>query len=163
MNFILRPWRHSDLESVAKNANNFNVTRFMSDGFPDNIEKWRSFLESVTTNRSLYLAIEVAGEAAGGIGVSPGRDIMKKNAELGYWLSEKYWGMGIITKAIKQIVSLAFDTYPEVDRIYAQPFGTNYASHRVLEKAGFILEARFEKILVKNGSLEDELVYAIRR
>ena len=36
-------------------------------------------------------------------------------------------------------------------------------SQRVLEKNGFALEGRFEKVLVKNGELLDELVYAIRR
>ena len=34
---------------------------------------------------------------------------------------------------------------------------------KVLEKAGFILEARFEKTLIKNGELLDELIYAVRR
>jgi ribosomal-protein-alanine N-acetyltransferase len=32
----------------------------------------------------------------------------------------------------------------------------------VLEKAGFILEARFEKTIFKNGEFEDELIYAVR-
>ena len=33
----------------------------------------------------------------------------------------------------------------------------------LLEKAGFILEGRFEKTLFKNGEYIDELVYAVRR
>jgi len=163
MDFKLRPWRIDDLESVSRNADHPDITRFMSDGFPDRIDKWKSFLEFATNDTSiLYLAIEINGRAAGGIGVSPKKDVMRKNAELGYWLAEKYWGQGIMTRAISEIVSLAFETF-DINRIYATPFGTNFASHRILEKAGFKLEARFEKIVIKNGELLDEFVYAIRR
>lgn len=52
---------------------------------------------------------------------------------------------------------------PDIDRIYARPFGSNIGSQKVLEKAGFTLEARFEKTILKFGELEDELVYAGRR
>jgi len=31
-------------------------------------------------------------QAVGGIGISPKKDVMRKNAELGYWLSDEYWG-----------------------------------------------------------------------
>jgi [ribosomal protein S5]-alanine N-acetyltransferase len=163
MEFKLRPWTIDDLESVTKNANNSNITNFMSDGFPNSIEKWKSFLEFAVIDESiLYLAIEVNGQAVGGIGVSPKKDIMRNNAELGYWLSEDYWRQGIITSAIREIVKLAFAKF-DINRIYATPFETNFASHKVLEKAGFTLEARFKKIVLKNGELLDELVYAIRR
>lgn len=67
-----------------------------------------------------------------------------------------------MTKAIGQIVDFGFSHY-DINRIYARPFGSNVASQKVLEKAGFILEARFEKTFFKNGGYQDELVYAIRR
>jgi RimJ/RimL family protein N-acetyltransferase len=50
-----------------------------------------------------------------------------------------------------------------VTRIFARPFGSNIASQKALEKAGFKLEAKFEQTLFKNGKFEDELVYAVRR
>jgi len=163
MKFTLRPWTLNDLESVSKHANNPKITQNMSDGFPNSIEKWKTFIEFATSSKDiLYLVIDINGEAIGSIGVSPKKDYMQKNAELGYWLSEEYWGQGIITKAIKEIVKLAFNKF-DIERIYATPFEKNYASHRALEKAGFKLEARFSKIVFKNGEMLDELVYAIRR
>ncbi|MBK9077601.1 MAG: hypothetical protein IPL77_22000 [Flavobacteriales bacterium] len=42
-------------------------------------------------------------------------------------------------------------------------FGTNSASQRTLEKAGFTLETRLEGTLVKNGRVEDEWICAFRR
>ncbi|NNK88321.1 MAG: GNAT family N-acetyltransferase, partial [Flavobacteriaceae bacterium] len=89
-------------------------------------------------------------------------DIHRENAEIGYWLAEPFWGQGIITDAIKQAIDFAFANL-EIDRIFARPFGTNLASQKVLEKNNFILEARFENVLLKNDERLDELIYAIRR
>lgn len=58
---------------------------------------------------------------------------------------------------------LGFETFPEVTRIYATPFGSNVASQRALEKAGFELEAKLMGTLVKNGRVQDEWTYAVRR
>jgi len=161
--FSLRPWTSNDFENLSKHANNSKITQNMSDGFPNSVEKWKAFLEfAINNNEILYLAIDINGEAVGSIGISPKKDYMQKNAELGYWLSEKYWGKGIITEAIKEIVKLAFNKF-DIVRIYATPFEKNYASHRALEKSGFKLEARFSKIVFKNGEMLDELVYAIRK
>ena len=163
MEFTLRPWKKEDLEFVAKNAGDKEITGNMSDAFPDSVEKWAKFLEYVVGNNDiLYLAIDINGEAVGGIGVKPMDDIYRKNAEMGYWLAKKYWGKGIITQAIKLMVKKAFETF-NIDRISATPFETNIASHKVLEKAGFILEARFAKKVVKNGNELDELVYVIKK
>jgi len=163
MNFKLRPWTFKDVESAYKNAHNINITKNMSDGFPESIEKWKIFIDHASRNKSvLYYAIEINGLAVGGIGVSPLKDIKRKNAELGYWLGEDFWGKGIMTQAVKDIVKQAFEKF-DIVRIFATPFETNVASHKVLEKAGFKLEARYAKIVIKNGEMLDELVYAIRK
>jgi RimJ/RimL family protein N-acetyltransferase len=165
MNFILRPWSINDLDSLVANANNFNIAKFMTNGFPHPYTKGngKAFIQLATKDDPVHLfAIDVNGQAVGGIGIHPQGDIMRKNAELGYWLGEAYWGKGIITKAIGKMVDFAFDTY-DITRVYARPFGTNLASQRVLEKAGFTLEARIEKNIYKNGEFLDELIYAIRR
>lgn len=165
MQFQLRPWTLHDLDSLVKYGNNASIAKFMTDQFPHpyTAEKGKAFIAFATQNNPIHIfAIDVNGEAVGGIGLHPQADIHQKNAELGYWLAEPYWGKGIITEAVKQMVAFGFSTYP-INRIFARPFGTNIASQKVLEKAGFILEARFEKTLYKQGEYLDELVYAIRR
>ncbi len=162
--FTLRPWSIADLHSLVEHANNPNIARFMTDAFPHPYAEanGKAFIEMACKDQPIHIfAIEVEGKAVGGTGVHLQADIMRKNAELGYWLGEPYWGRGIIAQAIGQIVDFAFRTY-DVNRIYARPFGTNTASQRVLEKAGFKLEARFEKTVFKNGEYLDELVYAYR-
>ena len=137
----------------------------MTDRFPHpyNEEHGKIFIESAMNDFPFNLfAIDIRGEASGGIGLHLQNDIQRRNAELGYWLAEPYWGKGIITKAVKQMMDYGFKTW-EIDRIFARPFGTNIGSQKVLEKAGFKLEARFDKTLFKNGEYLDELIYAVRR
>jgi RimJ/RimL family protein N-acetyltransferase len=59
-------------------------------------------------------------------------------------------------------VQYGFETF-DITRIFARPYGFNIASQRVLEKAGFKLEARFEHAFYKNGEFCDELIYSVRR
>lgn len=165
MNYLLRPWRESDLESLVSNANNPKIAQFMTNRFPYPYSKEHgaNWLKMATTQSPvLFQAITLNDEAIGGIGIHPQQDIMCKNAELGYWLGEKYWGKGIMTKVIPEIIKYGFNTL-DINRIYARPFGNNPASQKVLEKCGFQLEARFEKTIFKNGEYQDELFYSIGR
>ncbi len=161
--FTLRPWQFTDATIAAELATP-NISRFMSDAFPANsVEKWEKFILFTAENPlAFYRVIEVDGKFAGNIGVLVREDILRMNAELGYWIATTYRGRGIMTLAVKEIVKMVFDQF-DITRIYATPFGTNFASQRVLEKAGFTLEGMFEKIYIKDGCTQDELVYAIRR
>jgi ribosomal-protein-alanine N-acetyltransferase len=154
----------NDVEALVQNANNINISRFMTDAFPNpyRTEDAIRFIHFATTDNPVHIfAIEIDEEAAGGIGIHPQSDVLRKNAELGYWLAEKHWGNGIITAAIPQMIEYGFKSF-DITRIYARPFGNNPASQRVLEKCGFKLEARIEKNLYKNGEFLDELIYAVR-
>jgi ribosomal-protein-alanine N-acetyltransferase len=165
MNFILRKWQATDIDSLVKYANNQNIARFLTNAFPypytkADGEKYLAMIADDEPTR--VFAIEIDGEAVGSIGIFPQTDIHFKNAEMGYWLAEPFWGKGIVTEAIKRTLKYGFETF-DINRIYARPFASNKGSQRVLEKAGFQLEARFEKTLFKNDVYEDELVYAFRK
>ena len=163
--FTLRPWKITDLDSLVKHANNFKIAKNMTDQFPFpyTLAKGKAFIDFVSSvNPPNILAIDIEGEAVGAVGVHQQSDIQKMNAEMGYWLSESYWGKGIMTEAIKRMADHAFKTWP-INRIYARPFGNNIGSQKVLEKAGFKLEAKFEKTFYKNDEFVDELIYAFRK
>lgn len=165
MDFKLRPWNMKDLPDLVKHANNPSIAGNMTNGFPHPYTKADGikFIHFATQDDPVHIfAIEVEGHAAGGIGIHPQSDIHCKNAELGYWLSEHYWGLGILSRAIPLMIDFAFKTY-DIERLFARPFGRNVASQKVLEKNGFKLEARLEKTIFKNGAFEDELIYAVRR
>ncbi len=165
MEISLRPWTIDDAEQLSTIANNPNIAKFMMNQFPHpfTLEKANAFIERVTNSSPQnVLAIDLNGLAIGGIGVHMLQDIYCKNAELGYWLGEDYWGNGYITQAIKLIVKYGFENF-DIERIFAKPFGSNKASQKVLEKSGFIFEAQLSKTIFKNNVYEDELIYAVRR
>ena len=165
MEFELRPWSMDDLDDLVAAANNFKIAKNMMDIFPHpyHHENGKAFIEmTLKAIPPNIMAIVVEGKASGGIGIHPQHDVHRKNAELGYWLAEPLWGKGIVPKAVGRMVRYAFDNF-DINRIFARPFGTNKASQRVLEKAGFILEAKFDNTVYKNNEYQDELVYAIRR
>jgi ribosomal-protein-alanine N-acetyltransferase len=165
MEFTLRPWRREDVNRLAAIADNPRIASNMMDIFPHpyTMEAGMKFIEmTLLSEPRQILAIEIDGQVAGAIGIHPMQDVYRLNAEMGYWLAEEYWGKGIMSEVITWMTAYAFSHFP-IERIFAKPYGTNIASQRVLEKAGFILEGRFEKTLIKNDELKDELVYAIRR
>ena len=163
--FQLRPWTLGDLDNLVKFANNYKITNNLTDQFPFpyTIENGKSFLEMAMSHEPTRIfAIDIQGIACGAIGIHPQTDIMRNNAELGYWLAEEHWGKGIMTKAILQMCKDGFDIF-DIHRIYARPYGTNVGSQKALERAGFSLEAHILKNIIKNGRIEDELIYAVRR
>ena len=164
MNPKLRPFRFADVDDLIQHANNENIAKYLTDKFPhpytnENAVQFIQFANQHTP-QSIF-AITLNDKVVGSIGLHPQHDIMRKNMELGYWLSEDYWNQGILSKLIPAMVEYGFKTF-DIERIYARPFGNNPASARVLEKSGFKLEARFEKTVLKKGEMLDELVYAIR-
>ncbi len=162
---LLRGWRHDDAESLARHANNPNVARNLRDAFPSpyGMDDAREFLaRRVGEDPPTNFAIEVDGEAAGGIGIRFHDDIERGVGEIGYWLSEVHWGCGITTEAIVAVTEYAWRTFP-LDRIEAVPFARNAASARVLTKAGYALEGRRTHRVRKGAELLDDLVYVALR
>ncbi len=165
MSFTLRPFKTNDIESLMDYANNYKIAANLSDQFPHPYtrESGENFIKkAVKHSPPTIFAIDIDGKASGGIGLHAQTDIHIKNAELGYWLAEPFWGLGIMTKAVQHIVDYGFKNL-DIKRIFARPFGTNIASQKVLKNAGFILEGQFNGTIFKNGKYLDELIYAVRR
>jgi len=165
MNFELRPFLVSDLDSLVKHANNYNIAKNLSNkfAFPYTTDHGIAFINlALSATPTEIFAIIVNDQAVGSIGVHPKTDIHCKNAEIGYWIAEEYWGMGIVPKAVKLMMEYGFKTF-DISRIYASTYDTNIKSQRVLIKAGFCLEGEFKGSLYKNGTIYDEVIYAIRK
>jgi RimJ/RimL family protein N-acetyltransferase len=159
----LRPWRPADAPSLAKHANNLNVARQLRDRFPHPYTKAdaRQFIQSVNGVQPVTLfAIVVDGEAVGGIGFTPGGDVERYSAEIGYWLAETHWGRGIAPEAIELVSEYAF-TVCGMLRLFALPFADNAQSIRALEKAGYTREATLRSSSVKSGQIRDQALYAL--
>ncbi len=84
----------------------------------------------------------------------------KETAEMGYYISEQYWGKGIGTSAVKQVCKYIFEN-TDIIRVFAEPFADNIASCRVLEKAGFEYEGALRRNAIKNSVILDMKMYSI--
>ena len=158
----VRPWRMDDAESVLRHANNINVARQLRDRFPHPYTRANAvaFLKAATNApEPSNLAIDVNGEAVGAIGYVSGIDVERYSAEIGYWLGEPYWGRGIVTEALVLVTAHVFDA-GNMLRLFALPFADNASSIRVLEKAGYVREARLRASSVKYGEPRDQMLYA---
>ena len=159
---VVSSWRPADAESLARYANNRKIWINLRDAFPHpyTIHDAREFIRAIRSRTpETTFAIAVGDEPIGSIGFVLHRDVERVSAEIGYWLAEPFWGRGITAEALSAVTKFAIEQHG-LTRIYAVPFAWNAPSCRVLEKAGYVLEARLRKSAVKDGKLTDQLQYA---
>lgn len=160
---ILRPWRKEDCKTLPSLANNRKIWENVRDLFPhpytlDDATRWIQFSAENPLHHNFAVTFE--DRLIGAIGLHLLSDVYRRTAEIGYWLGEPYWGKGFTTEAVKKVTEWAFNTF-ELGRIQAGIFEGNQASMRVLEKAGYHLEAHLKKALTKDGKTFDEFLYVI--
>lgn len=158
----IRPWVPADRASLLRHADNPRVARFLSLRFPHpyteaEADAWFGFL-AASEARSNW-ALEVEGEAVGGIGFRLGEGELAHSAELGYWLGEAYWGRGIVTAAVRALLPAAVAVFG-LGRVQAYAATMNPGSIRVLEKTGFEREGVMRRRAIRDGVAQDHVVFA---
>jgi RimJ/RimL family protein N-acetyltransferase len=164
--FVLRPWRMQDLEDLLTHANDEAVSRGLSDRFPFPYtrEDGERFLSGGVIDLSQpVFAIEIDGQACGGIGARPGQGERAQSAELGYWLGRAHWNRGFMTGVVGAFAPWVMHAQ-RLYRLQATVLDANPASARVLQKNGFIEEGIQRAAVFKRGVLHDLRVFAkVRR
>lgn len=163
---LLRRWSREDRPSLLRHANNPNVSRHLFDRFPypyteADADRWLE-IATATGERAgedIHRAIEVDGEAVGGISAMRGAGNARFTVEIGYWLGEAHWGRGLATASVRAFCSAIF-AQTDIERIEAGAFAANIASHRVLEKSGFRQIGVRERHFFKDGAFIDDFMFA---
>ncbi|MDP4171199.1 MAG: GNAT family protein [Bacillota bacterium] len=81
-------------------------------------------------------------------------------AEIGYVLSQDYWGKGIVTEAANEVIKFGFNKM-DIVRIQARCFVENIGSARVMEKTGMSFEGIIRKGVLVKGKHQDIKMYSI--
>jgi len=160
---VLRGWRENDAASLQKNANNRAVSATLLDRFPYpyTLANAECFIGlKINEDPITNFAIDINGEVVGVISVDMRADIYRKTPLLGYWISTAHRGKGIMTEAVKLIANYAF-THLDIICIQANTLGSNVASMRVLEKAGFVKQGILPKSVIKDGEIFDEHLFTL--
>lgn len=164
--FTLRPWRWEDARALVVHADNPNVAVNLGDLFPSpyTVADANEWLEarSNDTPPFAYFAIDIDGDAVGGIGVMLNDGPKRIAAELGYWVGEQFWGRGIVSEAVGLVTEYAFATF-HLRRLEARVFSWNPRSMRVLKKNGFAFETRLRNIQLKGGEPADMVLFSVVR
>lgn len=90
------------------------------------IRKYANFLDDPTINMCTIIVDDV-------IVGSIAKFVMHGDAEITYWIDKAFWGQGIATKALTQLLTIE-KTRP----VFGRTAFDNTGSQRVLEKCGFV-------------------------
>lgn len=163
MKFITK-WKEEFAADLAYAINNKKVMDNLRDGLPcpyteKDATEFINAMRSADGNQVFAFAVVYGGKCIGSIAAFRQANIHKRTAEVGYYISEEYWGKGIMTAALGELCAYIFEA-TDIIRLYAEPFAHNKASCRVLEKSGFSREGVLKCNAVKNGMLRDMVMYA---
>ncbi|MBK7851328.1 MAG: GNAT family N-acetyltransferase [Bacteroidetes bacterium] len=128
----LRPTEIADLDILFQfqtDKEGGYLAAFMSKDPTDKsayITKYTKLLADPTiNNQTILLDNTIVGSVA--------KFVMEGDPEITYWIDRKYWGQGIATKALSQLLAIE-TTRPIFGRVAFDNFG----SQKVLEKCGFV-------------------------
>ncbi len=108
------------------------------------------------------LVIEINDQLIGMLSIKE-IDWTVPKAEIAYFVDEKFQGKGIVSEAIKTLVSFSFDELG-LKKIYARISPENPGSRRVVEKNGFKFEGVFRNDFRNGaGELIDVAYFALLR
>ena len=162
---ILRPWRKSDLGDFYEYAKDPEVGPNAGWKPHENMDESRRILQSFIDGEEVRaVVLKQTGKVIGSLGLHPDRlrhEGMGEGREIGYVLSHKFWGRGLMPEAVRGAIRFAFETM-RLDYLAVAHFPSNARSRRVIEKCGF----RYEKILSASfpdyaGIKQDELCYIL--
>lgn len=137
---VLRAPRIEDVHAVAELANNRRIAEMTANlPFPYRASDAHAFVETLAaTPESATFALFLKREGdlvlTGMCGF--GRRPTETAPEIGYWVGEPFWGLGIATEAARAVIDYVFSE-TDIQALAGAARVVNPASRRVLEKCGF--------------------------
>lgn len=162
---ILRRFKNTDLEDFFAYAKNPNVGPNAGWRPHETKEETAIILDDFIGGDEVWaIVLKENNKLVGSIGLHKDELRTARNVKmLGFVLSEEYWGQGIMTEAVKEVVRYGFEEL-NLDLLSVAHFPFNIGSKRVIEKSGFSYEGtlRLAK-LIYDGSIYDSLCYSLTK
>lgn len=127
----------------------------------DSIMRIKKTDEEIDGNRAINFAIRFKGESKmiGSIGYYRNKP-EHHNGEIGYGLHPDYHRQGIMSECMSAVLDYGFGVM-KLHSILANTSPDNIASHRLLEKHGFVREGYFKENYFYNGKFTDSAMYGL--
>lgn len=137
---------------------NFVFLRVRMKNVNDEIKWMKQNAKKRRKNIEHNYTIFFGKEIVGGIGMKINQH-RKYVGEIGYFIDEKHWGMGIATAAVKQLEKIGFSKL-KLKRIEIIMNTRHPASEKVAIKCGYKKEGTMKKAIETDGKLFDAYLYA---
>ena len=145
---FLKPWEpswsHDELSRI---------------GFRHRIRRYQRLVRE-DLSYAFFVALKENDRLVGGCTLSNVRRGVTQCCSLGYWTGEPFAGQGLMTEAVRAVVTHAF-TRMGLHRIEAACLPHNEPSKRLLQRVGFRLEGEALRYLKIDGQWRDHLLFAI--
>lgn len=165
---LLRPLELADVELIWSDISDPEISKFMA---------WEAHKDRTQTID--FLTNEVARRKAGNgitwaifkdnsfcgifslIGLlRQHRALTYNKAELGYWLSRRYQGQGIMTEAGRRVLQFAFSELG-LHKIFVSHFSVNEASENLIKRLGFRYVGEQHEEFKKAGVWHNHKLYEL--
>jgi [ribosomal protein S5]-alanine N-acetyltransferase len=166
-NLSLRQIELYDAESITFHGNNPKVCKFLRNTFPSpyTLDDALYFINNIVhyhPERFRAIALHGSDNSSQVIGIISLVQLEYESAELGYWLSEKYWGKGIMTETVRVFISKYLkQRFPSLIRLVAKVVDENNSSVKTLETNGFVVVAYQKDAFMRHGTTYNELVLSL--
>ncbi len=142
---ILRHWTEDDAEELFNIASDPMIGTMAGWKPHESVDESREIIDTVFAKPFVFAVIlRSSNTPIGCIGLDRDPQILRKgpkDAEIGYWIGQRYWNQGYATEAMEEVIRFAF-TEAGIAKIWCQTFDENIQSIRVQEKCGFRYDHR---------------------
>lgn len=162
---ILREWKPSDADDLYEYASGPNIGPVAGWKPHENLDESKKILV-MFINAADTWAIELKEnhKVIGSVGLHHRKKAdIDFDLELGYVLSESYWGKGIMPEVVERVKEFAFEEL-KIQTLLVSHFTFNSQSKRVIEKAGFKYLKQIKDYMERfDGVKLDEEIYLMDR
>ena len=163
---LLRRFSLDDAQDMFRNwAASEKVTRYMTWQPYTNVEDVRGYIQYVIDccekpdHYDWVIEYKELGQVIGSIGVVRLNEDAA-SCEIGYCLSDSFWGRGIMPEALNEVIRFLFEEVG-MNRIQATHDVNNPNSGRVMEKCGMRCEGTLRQAGKNNQGICDTVMRAI--
>ena len=152
-NILLRELKRSDFVDLFRIGSNNEMCKYLNWGPYKNVNEALYTLDEIYLKRPLEnlpigYAIELDGVMRGLIEYHTYNELLN-SIEIGYFLEFDYWNRGIMTKALKKAIEVAFN-HLNVDKIIISSLNENERCINLIKKFKFKYE-REEMLEIDDG------------
>ncbi len=162
---ILRQFTEDDADDMYAYARTPKVGPMAGWKPHESVAESRNIIKMFIEEDEVWaIVLKETGRVIGSVGLHKrGRRGLNFDYELGYVLSEDYWGRGIIPEVCLAVLNYAF-TEGGAETILCSHFPFNTQSKRVIEKLGFTYVKRAENSWRRfDGVTLDEEIYQLEK